>query len=144
MPLLQFCLVHLCDALIRHSPNDPDASEVVKFCLGVLDQCRPGFAVCGPLQELIRRTAVECGVAIPSEVQDLVAALGPIDMDSILDACTRLSYTQPMDQILPHIDPSIGQYWNDEWRTFIVERHGQTRKPPSSGRYLQIGNILND
>ena len=136
--------MHLCDALVRYSPNEPKAPEVVIFCLEVLNQTREGFAVCGPLQELFRQTAVECNVEIPNELRYLVGTLNHYDMDSILDACTRLSYTQPLDQILRHIDPNIGRDWNEEWRKFIVERQGQARRPSSSGRYLQIGNILND
>ncbi len=66
-------------------------------------------------------------------------------MDDILDACTRLSYTQPIDQILLRIDPEIAKDWAGEWQRQVVAAIGRDRRgSSSSGRYMQIGNLLND
>lgn len=66
-------------------------------------------------------------------------------MDDILDACTRLSYTQPLDLILLRIDPEIANEWHGEWQRQVVAATGQARRDSSSsGRYMQIGNVLND
>ena len=66
-------------------------------------------------------------------------------MDDILDACTRLSYTQPLDQILFRIDPEIAKEWAGEWQRQVVAGNGQARRgSSSSGRYMQIGNLLNE
>ena len=63
-------------------------------------------------------------------------------MDDILDACTRLSYRQPLDQILLGIDPEIAKEWAGEWHRQVT---GQARRgSTSSGRYMQIGNLLNN
>lgn len=66
-------------------------------------------------------------------------------MDDILDACTRLSYTQPLNQILVHIDPEIAKDWPGEWHKQVVAGVGRARRgSTSSGRYMQIGNLLNN
>ena len=145
MPLLSFCLVHACDCLVRFSPHEPPALDTVEFCLEVLQQTGTGFALCGPLQSLFCQTIEECGVR-PSD--EMKAVMGPFDhyvMDDILDACTRLSYTQPIDQILLFIDPEIARDWSGEWQRQVVAAFGQSRRgSTSSGRYMQIGNLLND
>ena len=142
MPLMTFCTLHLGDALVRHSPLAPPASNVVGFCLESIQQTRVGFALCGPLQQLFRRTAVECGVTVPDDIEALI---GPLQytVDQILDACTRLAYTQPFDQILRHILKTIAEEWSYEWRRLIVEPGGAPRRQSSSGRYLQINSLLN-
>lgn len=143
MPLLSFCLLHHCDALVRYSPEQPIASETVQFCLEVLQQTRVGFPLCGPLQSLFRQTAEECGVQV-SHLANMVDSFTHYNMDDILDACTRLSYTQPLDQILRHFDPEIGREWGREWERQVLAPKGKGRRESSSGRYLQIDNILND
>ena len=66
-------------------------------------------------------------------------------MDDILDACTRLSYTQPLDQILLRIDSEIAKEWPGEWHRQVVAASEQDRRGSgSSGRYMQIENLLNE
>ena len=66
-------------------------------------------------------------------------------MDDILDACTRLTYTQPLDRILPQVDPEIAKEWPGEWQRQVVAANGQARRgSAASGKYMQIGNLLND
>ena len=143
MPLLTFCTLHLSDALVRHSPMQPPAPLVVDVCLRTIQETRVGFSICGPLQELFRRTATECGVALPDYIQNL---MGPSNytVDQILDACTRLSYTLPLDQALRHILPTVAHDWPDEWRRIIIAPAGPSRQQSSSGKYLQIGSLLNN
>ena len=145
MPLLSFCLVHVCDSLVRLSPLEPPASDTVEFCLEVLQQNSAGFALCGPLQSLFCQTADECGVQVSDETRAFMGSFDHYVMDDILDACTRLSYRLPVDQVLPHIDPEIANDWPGEWQRQVVAAIGQARRgSSSSGRYLQIGNLLND
>lgn len=145
MPLLSFCIVHVCDSLVRFSPQDPPASDTVEFCLEVLQQTSAGFALCGPLQSLFCQTAEECGVQCSDEMKATMGSFDHYVMDDILDACTRLSYTQPIDQILLRIDPEIAKDWPGEWQRQVVAATGQARRgSSSSGRYMSIGNLLND
>lgn len=144
MPLMSFCTLHLGDALVRHSPKEPPAPQVVHFCLGIMQQTRTGFAICGPLQELFRRTAVECGVDLPDSIDSIMGPVAHYTVDDILDACTRLSYTQPFDQILRHIYECIAEDWQSEWRRIIIAPGGAPRRQSSSGKYLQINSLLNN
>lgn len=145
MPLLTFCLVHVCDGLVRFSPQEPPASDTVEFCLEVLQQTSAGFALCGPLQSLFCQTAEECDVQLSDEMRAIMGSFDHYVMDDILDTCTRLSYTQPLDQILPRIDPEIAKDWPGEWQRQVVAAFGQGRRgSSSSGRYMQIGSLLND
>lgn len=143
MPLMTFCTIHLGDALVRHSPREPPATTVVEYCLSTIKETRAGFAICGPLQELFRRTAVECGVELPDNIEDL---MGPFQyaIDDILDACSRLTYSQPFDQILRHIFSTIADDWSQEWRRIIIAPRSGPRRQSSSGMYLQINSLLND
>lgn len=144
MPLVSFCLIRVCDSLVRFSPQDPPASDTVDFCLEMLQQTSTGFALCGPLQSLFCQTAEECGVNFSDETRAAMASLRHYAMDDILDACTRLSYTQPIDQVLLRIDPEIAKDWPGEWQRQVVAAVGQARRgSSSSGRYMQIGNLLN-
>ena len=145
MPLLSFCLIHVCDSLVRFSPQEPAASNTVEFCLGVLQETSAGFALCGPLRSLFCQTVEECGVQLSDELRALMGSSTHYVMDDILDACTRLTYAQPIDQILLRIDPEIAKDWPGEWQRQVVAAVGHSRRGSSaSGRYMQIGNLLND
>ena len=143
MPLVTFCILHLGDALVRHSPKEPPGSVVVEMCLSIMKETRTGFAICGPLQELFRRTAIECGLVLPKNIDSLMGH-SRYEVDQILDACTRLSYTQPLNQVLCHLASTIADDWSDEWRRIIITPGGASRRPSWSGRYLQIDSLLND
>ncbi|KAL8758085.1 MAG: hypothetical protein Q9184_004029 [Pyrenodesmia sp. 2 TL-2023] len=148
MPLLSFCIIHLGDTLIRYSPHDPAASDVVEFCLGVLQQASLGFPINGPLQELFRRTAVECGVKLPQRVEEMTGQLGNYGMDDILDACTRLDYKQPVDQSVRHIDDNVAEEWSRKWDEIVNSPNRpvsppSTRKRSGSEKHLRIESLLN-
>lgn len=140
LPLMAFCLVHLGDAIISYSPQGTPAPETLDFCLQALQQARAGFALCGPLQFLFRQRAEECGVLIPEELEELAASFNHYEMDDILDACTRLTYAEPLEQIMRHIDPRIVEDWNQEWEQQVIRRKDMQS---NGGKYLQIDSILN-
>ncbi|KAI9704773.1 MAG: hypothetical protein M1836_006553 [Candelina mexicana] len=146
-PALQnFSLLHLCDILVRYGPA-PTNTEAVSFCLEVLKEAaddRGGFAVCGPLQETFRQTAIECGVPLPDNIREL---MGPADygFDDILDACTRHTYAQPVDQIVENVCATFDEDFSEEWRKLIENRSSQEmRVNTDTGRYMQIDSLLND
>jgi len=137
LPLMNFCLVQLCDALLSYSPLEPPASETVAFCLHALQHTHAGFALCGPLQSLFTQRVRECGIRIPEELEKLVDSVDDYSVDDILDACTRLSYTEPLDQSIRYIDPLIAKEWNGEWEIQIIGRKRSRDR-------LQIDHILNE
>lgn len=137
---MAFCLVHLGEAIISYSPQGTPAPETLNFCLQALQQARAGFALCGPLQFLFRQRAEECGVRMPEELGELATSFDHYEMDDILDACTRLTYAEPLEQIMRHIDPAIAEEWNQEWEQQVI---GRKNLQSTGGKYLQIGSILN-
>jgi len=144
-PLLSFCILHLGDALLRYSPNEPPASDVAVFCMEMLSKTSAGFAVCGPISALFRQTAVELNVELPPAADGEIGEPIEYSMDEILDACTRLTYRQPTEQINRLMDSSIAKNWVAEWEEQVVQpNQKRSRRESSSGRYLQIGSLLND
>ncbi|KAL8904054.1 MAG: hypothetical protein Q9207_003515 [Kuettlingeria erythrocarpa] len=148
LPLVSFCVIHLGDTLIRYAPHDPPATDVVEFCLGILQQASLGFPINGPLQELFRRTAVECGVQLPQHIEQITGQLGNYGMDDILDACTRLDYKQPVDQSVRHIDDNVAEEWPRKWDEIVNSPDRpvsppSTRKRSGSEKHLRIESLLN-
>ena len=143
-PLLSFCVLHLGDALIRRSPQSPPASEVVVFCLEMLAKTSVGFAIRGPLSSLLRETANECGIPLPNDLDDRVGEPVDYSIDNILDACTRLTYTQPTEQILRHLDSAIAIDWAAEWQKQVVENPSGRHRLSASGHHMAIESLLND
>ncbi|KAL8710635.1 MAG: hypothetical protein Q9220_004859 [cf. Caloplaca sp. 1 TL-2023] len=148
MPVICFSILHIGDTLIRYSPQDPLALEVVEFCLSTLQEASSGFPLCGPLQELFRRTAMECGTELPANIERIMGGLGHYGVDDILDACTRLDYKQPFDQSVRHVDDNIAEDWPDKWQQIIEnparpEPRRQTSKRLSSEKQIPIDSLLN-
>lgn len=148
LPLLSFCTLQLADMLVRESPEEPIASEVVSFCLESLAETKAGFAICGPLSSLFRRTAERQGVPLPPDIDSKIGRPMQYTVDDILDACTRLAYTMPLDQTLRHIDRAIAMEWPGEWDRQVVATQREGRRPAhrlSSGdQDMSIRALLNN
>ena len=146
LPLMVFCTLHLSDVLVRYSPSEPYAPEVVAFCLETLQANRPGFAISGPMQELIRKTAIECQLQLPSNIPQLMTPAQHYGIDEILDACARISYTQPTEQIVRYVDDAIADDWEETWRTIIGRLDATPSRQISgdSGKVMHINWLLND
>ena len=142
MPLTTFCTIHLCDALMRYSPQQPPAGQVVSFCLNLIQQPSPGFGIRGPAQELICRTAIELGLDLPEDVRSHVGTPAKYSIDDILDACTRLSYRPPLAQTTRQMDPAIAKTWSAEWEKRVHEPDSPT--VTSGGRDMRINSLLNE
>lgn len=146
-PLQSFCLLHLCDTLVRYGDSPENSMEVTKFCMENLEETadgKGGFSVCGPLQKAFFQTAKDCGVPITDNFPNLISSLPPLNTDNILDACTRLSYTQPVDQVISILDPSIGQDFEKGWRDLIDGHEPEMDQAGSGKEYMQISSLLND
>jgi hypothetical protein len=100
-----FALLHLADLVARFFPGgieggSKDGPEAIQFGLEALTQSRTGFPIAGPLQDMLRRTANECSIRFP--MNEIVAAptlRGVYRIDDLINACTRPSYTQPINEI---------------------------------------------
>lgn len=146
-PLVTMCTLHISDAVIRHSSQPQDskfARDTISFCFESLQENGAGFRICGPLQELFRRTVVGSSLSLPENLEDLMEPPQNFGVDEILGACTRLEYTQPLSQVLNHIDPLIGSDWLHYWQSLIMTPEGQFMRPTTTERYLQIPSLLNN
>lgn len=146
-PLVTMCTLHISDAVIRHTPqpqNSKFARDTISFCFESLQEAGAGFKICGALQELFRRTVVGTSLSLPDNLEDLMEPPQNFGVNEILGACTRLEYTQPLSQVLNHIDPSIGSDWLRYWQSLIMAPEGQFTKPTPTERYLQIPSLLNN
>ena len=147
LPFQSFSLLHMCDLLIRFSPTQPPAVDVVHFCMDVLKECLDGpggFNVCGPLQEMFRQSAVECNVPLPDDLLILMGPPSQYSPDNMLDAYTRLSYVQPVERITDHLDPTFAQDLLAEWQNFVEATLSPGKEDsPSSERSMQISSLLN-
>ena len=136
MPILSFCCVHLADAAIVYEHHR--GPEALQIAMNALQETRAGFDLCGPLQELLRQRAVACNIQIPSSISPLLGSLSHFGMDEILDACTRLSFTQPLKQILSHFDGEVTEEESGSRTTDLP------RQTPSATQRMQIDALLND
>ena len=119
MPLAAFCMMRFGDALLRYAPDRSRPQDVVVKIFTILQEAHPGFPLCGPLQEMFRSIAVECHAPLPSDVETIMGNTR-YGIDAILDACMRLKYSEPFDQISKFIHPLIASEWRTEWMKLIV------------------------
>lgn len=147
-PQLQMlCLIHLADFLVRFGAPRV-AQEAALFCLESLKESRVGYAVCGPLQELFQRTLIECGIPILNELAEAASPVSDFCLDEVMDACTRLSYTQPVEHIRRRLAPNIAEDWDREMIRLRVpspdsSTSSSRRFHGDNDKLMQIRSILN-
>ncbi|KAK5015676.1 hypothetical protein LTR60_002761 [Cryomyces antarcticus] len=122
-PLQAFCLVHLCEALLRSRPANAECYEAITFCLEMLREALPGFLFLGPMQAMFCQTVVDNGFLLPKNVHELMGGRTHYGPEDLLDACERTTFTQPIDMLLDRLDPTIENNFEDEWKQFI-EQYG--------------------
>lgn len=108
-PLQLFCIVHLCDALVRLHTQVPTTADIISFCLESLQEAKNSFSLAGPLQQMFRLAMAEYNVSVPNDLERLIGSSSRYGNEEFLNACTRISYQQPMSQILPSLDKGLGQ-----------------------------------
>lgn len=131
-----FAVLHLSDTIARDFPGgiegrSKDGPEAIQFGLEALmhshDEGR-GFPVAERLQELLRKEAEVCSIRLPRSF-DLMVSAKPghqvYRIDDMIEACTRPSYTQPLEDILPRLAPSFSADWA------VEESSGGFRSPPT-------------
>ncbi|KAI9678246.1 MAG: hypothetical protein M1817_006191 [Caeruleum heppii] len=139
------CLMHLADFIVRFGPPN-QAPEAARLCLTSLKEARVGFAVCGPLRAMFCRTLVDCGVLLPPSMADLMISVSDYCLDELMEACTRLSYTQPIEHIRRRIVPTIEEDWYREWQRGLAASSSTTSlssRAPNDDKLMRIQSILN-
>ncbi|MCJ1397562.1 hypothetical protein MMC11_000756 [Xylographa trunciseda] len=141
MPITAFCILHLGDALMKYSSDESLAQNVLTFCLDILQQNRAGFPLCGPLLQMFLQNAKQRGIEPDQDVDARAGSHDRYGVDQILDACTRLEYSQPVDQIKRYIDRNIGEDWTEEWNKQMDQP--RPRRQSTTDRSMQITSLLN-
>ncbi len=146
-PLQIFCMVHICEALVRYDipgPGLPLVSEVVKFCLTSLEEIRSSYPVADALQQMFRSSLKDQGVPIPDDLDERFATQVQLSPDDLLDACTRPTYRQPIRQLMSNLEPALGPTFIEVWRDLPENR--MQRKEKGKGREakaMDIQSMLN-
>ena len=140
-PLTTLCLLHVGDVLMRHGIKELSYSvpTVAKDFLYAMQETRSGFAVCGPLQQMYRLTLKSQGIPLPDDIDDHMGPDTRYDVDDLLDSCTRLSYTQPVEHIAAFFHPEIAEEWQQEW-----QKQSEQSREQKKARYLHIQSLLNE
>jgi len=153
-------VLHLVDIIARFfssgvEGSGKDGPAAIQLGLEVLFESRGGCAISGPLQEMLRRTAVDCSIRLPPNTRDLFIL--PLKnrsyhMDDLIDACTRPSYVQPISEINHRYTSTFAAEWASEAPSFGFREptpdSRRLRYPPSAEErgaqsLMQIRNLLN-
>jgi len=156
-----FALLHLTDVVARFFPggiegSNKDGPEAIHFGFEALAQSRAGFAIAGPLLEMLRKTANECAIRLPKDRDEVTGVTRRLFntqaymMDDLVDACTRPSYVQPAQDIHNMFSPSFAAEWAAEGPAygFMESASGFRDGAPSAEErgaqsLMQIRNLLN-
>ncbi|KAI9750970.1 MAG: hypothetical protein M4579_006230 [Chaenotheca gracillima] len=148
------CMVHICDCLVRFGTRS-EAEDAASFCMRALDESGPSHGVCGPLQELFRHMVVQSGIELAVPATDAASNTTSFTLDEIMDACTRLTYAQPVEQVRRRLSPEFIEKWNEESMqlnspTDVTLADEQRRRSTASAemerereRSMGISSILN-
>jgi len=154
-----FAILHLCDIIARFFPGKVNAStkdgpEAIKFGMEGLMQSYAGFPIAGTFQELLKRTALACSVPLPSNWIDLMTpsrSPRPIyRADDFIDACTRLSYSQPVVDIETRLEPNFSVNWDVQSPSLGFTEYGKRRlrrtddEEQAAQHLMLISKLLNE
>lgn len=152
--------LHLIDVIARFFPRARGQSselgfEVVLFGRRILTESQPRFPVAGPFQEMLRKTAIDCGITF-SKRTDAPMTVHPqtnnsYREDDLIDACTRNTYAQPVKEIQRIYSPSFSADWATYGASFGFQptssdetRSGLTPTEENSSQgVMEIRNVLN-
>lgn len=162
-PVMQmFALLHLTDVIARFFPggvegSSKDGPAAIHFGVKALTQSLEGFAVAGPMAEMLRRTANECSIRLPRDRDVAIGAsrrnnTSPVYfMDDLVDACTRPSYVQPVADILHLYSSTFNAEWATDGPSYGFQQPmasnrrpgGTTAEERGAQSLMQIRNLLN-
>ncbi|XMA13649.1 hypothetical protein WAI453_006440 [Rhynchosporium graminicola] len=124
-PFLQMLAsLQLIDIIARFFPegtqeSSKNGAEAIEFGMTLLMESRIGFPVARPLQEMLRRSAVECAILLPRNLEELMfSPTSPkrvYDLDDFIGACTSPKYIQPVFEAHSKYSASFSSDW-------IIER----------------------
>lgn len=141
-PLLAFCVVHICEMLVRAGAVvKREQQRAVRLAFEATHEALPGFAYAGPLQYMFLQTTQEEGVDLPDDVERLMCGRTRYGPEEMLDACERVAFTQPYKILRDQVDRNLGVDFEREWKAFI-EKHGAGARNQWGGRVMPQGARL--
>lgn len=155
-----FAVLHLTDVVARFFPRagggySKTSDTATHFGLDILSESQARFPIAGPLYELLRRTANECGIPLSQNADEPSAphrlAVDIYRVDDFINACTRHTYVQPVKEVHTRYSPSFAADWASYAPAFDFRptAPGSTRMhiPSTEERgarsLMQIRNLLN-
>jgi len=131
-----------------------NGAEAVQLGMELLMESRIGFPVAGPLQEMLRRSAVECAVLLPRNLEELMfSPTSPkrvYDLDDFLGACTNPTYIQPVLEAHARYSACFSSDWIIEGpaygfreSTFGIRRLRFPSAERGAQSLMQVRNLLN-
>lgn len=139
-PLQLFCLVHLCDALIRYDVQGETTGQATHFCLRALGAAKTGYPVAGPLQKMFRDALTEYQIPVSRELERVMGSTLRLGTEELIKVCTRPTYRLPFSQLLPNTKQDLSQQFVEEWQRFEGNRQ---RMPKERQKGMDIGAMLN-
>lgn len=145
-PLQLFCIVHICDALVRYSPTDDMTSDIVRFCLESLQEAKTSYHIAGHLQKMFRLALARLRTPFPDDLEKLMGSSSRYGPEELLEAVARISYRPPIEQLLPNMEPKLGQDFVREWQKradeqLIARPHLEPKE--DNNKRIEINSLLN-
>ena len=147
-PILLFCLVHLCDAIITHDRASPSALQTIRFCIETLEEAKAGYPLARSLQQMFATAVGDCNLQLPPDLQGFIADEPSMyQLEKLLNAVTRPTYQAPISLLLPNLRPGLAQEFMDAWQRASATMDGDSRSEVESTqpqRSMQISLLLNE
>ncbi|KAL1626300.1 hypothetical protein SLS56_006967 [Neofusicoccum ribis] len=140
-PLLAFCVVHICDLLVLAGGAKDVQQRAAQFALEATHESLAGFAYVGPLQYMFAKSIADEGVSLPEDVEELMGGRTRYGPEEMLDACERVTYTQPYKMLRDRMDRSLGVDFEREWKLFM-ETQGAGRSQWGGGTSLREAGLV--
>jgi hypothetical protein len=153
-----FAVLHLTDVLAQYFPevegSGKTGPEAIQCAMKSLSDSKVGFPVAGPLQEMLRRRAVNFSIRSPDNLSELMSSSGKpqaYQLDDMFNACTRSTYAQPITDIHKRYLPSFSADWASNGASFGFPEPSpgdkKLRIPSAEEKgaqsLMQIRNLLN-
>ena len=143
------CLVQLCDAVIRYDGAGDTSLHIIRFCFRALNDAKSSYPVAGPLAQMFRSSLKEYNLDIPDDLRSLIDGMGSYSPDELLNTCTRVTYRQPIAQILANMQEDTAEEFIRDWQRQLSQgilsgaRSRANSALSSGGKRVDIDSLLN-
>ena len=149
-PVMLFCTVQVCDAIVSHDCHDQSTIDTIRFCLVSLTDAKACYPIAGPLARMFANSLHDRQFDLPSDLQSFIPEKSAYELEELLNACTRPTYRIPVSQLLPSLKPSLAEDFLEEWQRANVHDVAMDISSPVSEsstktqRSMQISSLLNE